>query len=156
MADPIAGRSELELFEALGCGDPQALRELSSRVGRCVRAVLTGMHGGTRLLGEIEELCADVIERLERLRARGFRGGNQEFRSYLYKTVASRCVEAAKRQSRTVSLETPVALPDGEEKPLADLLKQLVDPHLPALAAAEEQEDRKRVRAARPPSPRRR
>jgi RNA polymerase sigma factor (sigma-70 family) len=141
------GRSELELFQALGQGDPTAFRELSARVGRCVRAVLNTMGQGRRLLGEVEDLSADAVERLERLRGR-FRGGNAEFRSYLYKTVASRCVEATKRQQRTVSLETPIALPDGEEKPLGDLLKELVDPHLPALAQAEEKEERKRVRLA--------
>lgn len=142
------GRSELELFRAVGEGDPEGFRKLSSRVERCVRFVLNKMLHGGRLRGEIEDLCADVIERLERLRERGFHGGHREFRSYLYKTAASRCVEAAKRRSRMVSLETPVTLPDGEEKPLADVLKELVDPHLPALVQAEEREDRKRVRLA--------
>src|SRR5438445_1189815 len=93
-------RSELELFEALaGDGDTAALAELSDRVRRCVLWVLYHrIRGGTELTGEVDEIVDAVLERLEHLRARGFRGGNAEFRSYLYRTVASVCLNTARRR----------------------------------------------------------
>ncbi|MBI4635414.1 MAG: sigma-70 family RNA polymerase sigma factor [Candidatus Rokubacteria bacterium] len=142
-------QSELELFQALGGReDADVLAELSRRLRRCVHWVLNRMPGGHRLSGEVEDIVGDARLRLELLRHRGFEGGAPEFRTYLYKVVVSACVEAANRQRWTASLDAPVALPDGEAKPLGDVLREMVDPHLRADVEVETAEEASRVRTA--------
>jgi RNA polymerase sigma factor (sigma-70 family) len=144
---PSPRRTELELFEALvkdgGVGD---LVELSARIARCAGWILSRRTpGGLALTGEVDEIVDTVLERLERLRARGFSGGAPEFRTYLYRTVASVCSDAAYRRRLVDSIDTLVSLPDGDKKPLADVLASMVDPHLAPLAALEGGEERGRV-----------
>ena len=136
-------RSELELFEALRSHeDPADLAELADRLRRCVHWVLNRMEGGRRLSGEIEDIVGDARLRLEQLRERGFAGSAPEFKSYLYKVVVSSCVEAAKRQRWTAALDAPVTLPDGDEKPLRDVVTEMIDQQLAADARLEDNEER--------------
>ena len=142
----VGRRSELELFEALRSReDPADLAEFADRLRRCVHWVLNRMDGGRRLSGEIEDIVGDARLRLEQLRERGFGGGAPEFKSYLYKVVVSACVEAAKRQRWTVALDAPVTLPDGDEKPLGDVVSEMVDQHLAIDADLEAHEERATV-----------
>ena len=127
----VQRRSELELFEALRSReDPADLAEFADRVRRCVHWVLNRMEGGRRLSGDIEDIVGDARLRLEQLRGRGFAGSAPEFKSYLYKVVVSSCVEATKRQRWTAALDAPVTLPDGDEKPLRDVMSEMVDQEL--------------------------
>lgn len=131
-------RSEIELFTALERdGDANDVAEFSDRLRRCAVWVLQRMSGGLALLGDVDEIVDDARVRLERLRARGFQGGSREFRSYLYKVVASACVEAANRQRLLTSLDAPIALPGGDERPLGDVLRELVDGAIASDAALE-------------------
>jgi RNA polymerase sigma factor (sigma-70 family) len=135
-------RTELELFRAFeDDGAMAAFEEFSSRLRRCTQWVLNQMAGGRALWGEVEDIVGEVRFRLEQLRARGFEGGAPEFKSYLYKVVVSVCVDAAKRRRWTESLDAPVSLPDGEEKPLREIVDGMVSPALGAdleLAQTEE------------------
>ena len=83
--------------------------------------------------------------RLEQLRNRGFAGNAPEFKSYLYKVVVSSCVEAAKRQRWTAALDAPVTLSDGDEKPLGDVIAEMVDQQMAVDATMEGQEERAAV-----------
>ncbi|MBI3825983.1 MAG: sigma-70 family RNA polymerase sigma factor [Candidatus Rokubacteria bacterium] len=141
-------RPELELFRALVREDEGALMEFSSRLRHCVRWVLNRMAGGFRLEGEVEDLVAEARSRLEGLRERGFGGGPQEFRSYLYKVVVSVCADAANRGRWLQSLDAPIALPDGDEKPLGAVLEDLVASPPVAEADLEQAESGRRVRQA--------
>src|SRR5437879_5896437 len=70
------GRSELELFRALGAeDDPRNLAEFRNRLGRCVHWVLRRMAKGHTVAGEADDIVADALLRLEQLRERGFSGG---------------------------------------------------------------------------------
>lgn len=100
------------------------------------------MHAGRDLAGEIDDIVADGLARLEQLRERHFSGGDREFRSYLYRVVVSACVEALRRRRWTTALDAPVTLPDGDVKPLKDVLGELVDPQLAASELVEEDEQR--------------
>ena len=138
-----ARRSELELFEALRSREnPSDLVEFADRLRRCVHWVLNRMDGGRRLSGEVEDIVGDARLRLERLRDRGFAGSAPEFKSYLYQVVVSSCVEAAKRQRWTAALDAPVTLADGEEKPLGDVIGEMVDTHLAVDSELEDREER--------------
>lgn len=106
------------------------------------------MGGGRRLLGEVDEMISDARARLEDLRHRGFGGGDREFRSYLYKVVVSVCANAANRTRWTLSLDAPVMLPDGDEQPLSEVVRALIDPERRADATIEESESRTRLRDA--------
>ena len=142
-------RSELDLFNALQRDGSQAdLAEFSERLRRCVYWVLNRMATGRSLFGEVDEIVDEAYLRLEHLRQRGFSGGPREFKSYLYKVVVSVCVVAANRRRLTSSLDAPVTLPDGEEKPLADVLHELVDSQIAADAAIERAEVGALVRRA--------
>lgn len=142
-------RSELELYLALpGDDGPAAMRELSDRLRRCAHWVLNRMPGGHALSGEIEDIVGDAHLRLEQLRERGFQGGPPQFKTYLYKVVVSACVEAANRRRFTDSLDAPVTLPEGDEKPLGEVLREMVDPHLAPPAVLENAEETARVRRA--------
>jgi RNA polymerase sigma factor (sigma-70 family) len=144
-----ARRSELELFRAVAAAEkPADLAELSDRLRRCVHWVLRRMAGGHAVAGEAEDIVSDALLRLEQLRERGFSGGDREFRSYLYKVVVSACVEAMHRQRWTASLDAPVTLPDGEEQPLGEVVKGMVDPLLSPDQALAQEEDGQRVRRA--------
>ena len=144
-----ARRSELELFRAVGgAGNPADLAELSDRLRRCVHWVLRRMAGGHTVAGEAEDIVSDALLRLEQLRERGFSGGDREFRSYLYKVVVSACVETMNHGRWTASLDAPVTLPDGEEKPLGEVVKGMVDPLLSADQALAQEEDAHRIRRA--------
>ena len=149
----MSRRSELELFRAIGGGgsaaDPRDLAELVDRLRRCVHWVLRRMAGGHMVAGEADDIVSDALVRLEQLRARGFSGGGErEFRSYLYKVVVSACVDAVNHRRWTQSLDAPVALPDGEERPLGEVVKAMVDPLLSAEAALAQAEERERIRQA--------
>lgn len=141
-------RSELELFQALPDGAPADLADFSSRLRRCAHWVLNRMSGGRSLSGEVDDIVGEAHLRLEQLRTRGFQGGALEFRTYLYKVVVSACVAAANGRRFTDSLDAPVELPDGDAKPLSDVLQAMVDPHLSAPAELEGAEERTRVRQA--------
>ncbi len=142
-------RSELELFRAVGsAGNPADLAEFSDRLRRCVHWVLRRKAGGHTMAGEAEDISSDALLRLEQLRERGFSGGEHEFRSYLYKVVVSACVEAMNRRRWTASLDAPVTLPDGDEKPLGEVVKGMVDPLLSADQALAREEEGQRVRKA--------
>jgi|SRR5947199_3208293 len=128
-------RSELELFRTVGsAASPADLEEFTDRLRRCVHWVLHRMAGGHAVAGEAEDIVSEAVLRLEQLRDRGFSGGEREFRSYLYKVVVSACVEAMNHQRWTASLDAPVTMPDGEEKPLGEIVKGMVDPLLSAEA----------------------
>ncbi len=142
-------RSELELFRALERDDNAAdLEEFSSRLRRCVHWVLNRMPGGEALRGEAEDLVSEARVRLEQLRERGFTGGPNEFKTYLYKVVVSACVDGLSRQRWTVSLDAPVTLPGGEEKPLGEVVRGMIDPALAADTELERTEAGDRVRRA--------
>ena len=143
------GRSELELFRALGAeDDPRNLAEFRNRLGRCVHWVLRRMAKGHTVAGEADDIVADALLRLEQLRERGFSGGEREFRSYLYKVVVSACVEALNHTRWEMSLDAPVTLQDGEETPLAMVAKGMVDPLLSAEATLAGEEEGERLRQA--------
>lgn len=126
-------RSELELFRALGSdGSAADLAELADRLRRCTHWVLNRMTGGATLWGEAEEIVDEARLRLEQLRERGFSGGAREFKTYLYKVVVSVCVEARNHRRWIASLDAPVSLPDGDEKPLGEIVQAMVDPALAA------------------------
>jgi RNA polymerase sigma factor (sigma-70 family) len=142
-------RTELDLFLALAKeDDPAVLHELTDRLRRCVFWVLNRMTNGRRLFGDIEDIVSEARLRLERLRERGFRGGAPEFKSYLYKVVTTTCIDAAHDRNSTDSLDAPVTLPDGDEKPLRDVARDMVDGQLSAASVAEAGADATRVRAA--------
>jgi hypothetical protein len=123
-------RSELEIFNALATEEnPADLAELSERIRRCIHWVLSHrMSGGHAVGGEGDEITGVVLERLGRLRVRGFAGGAAQFKAYLYRTVATACLAAAHRQRLVESLDAPMTLPDGEQKPLSEVLREMVDP----------------------------
>src|SRR6266545_745894 len=140
-------RSELERFLALAREDPAALQELSDRLRRCVFWVLNNkMANGRRLFGDIDDIVSEARLRLERLRGRGFRGGAPEFKAYLYKVVATACIDAARDRRFTDSLDAPIALPDGDEKPLREVARDMVDGSLTAAVATEAAADARRIR----------
>lgn len=142
----VPRRSELELFEALRSREDAAdLAEFADRLRRCVYWVLNRMEGGRRLSGEVDDIVGDARLRLEQLRDRGFAGSAPEFKTYLYKVVVSSCVEAAKRQRWTMALDAPVTLPDGDEKPLGDVVSEMVDAQLSVGAELELDEERRTV-----------
>lgn len=144
-----ARRSELELFRAVAStANPADLAEFSDRLRRCVHWVLRRMAGGHTMAGEAEDIVSDAVLRLEQLRERGFSGGEREFRSYLYKVVVSACVEAMTHRRWAVSLDAPVTLPDGEERPLGEVVKGLVDPLLAPDHAVVQEEEGQRIRQA--------
>ena len=128
-------RSELDLFLAVAREeDPAALAELTDRLRRCVFWVLNRMANGRRLFGDIDDIVSESRLRLERLRDRGFRGGAPEFKSYLYKVVTSACIDASQARRWTDSLDTPITMPDGDERPLGEIARAMVDPALSAAA----------------------
>jgi RNA polymerase sigma factor (sigma-70 family) len=141
--------TELELFRALATtGSAAEFEEFSSRLRRCTQWVLNRMGGGNALWGDVEDLVDEARLRLEGLRDRGFTGSAPEFKSYLYKVVVSVCVEAAKRRRWTQSLDAPIGLPDGEEKPLRDVVDGMIAPVLGADLVVAQGEEATRVRAA--------
>ena len=142
-------RTELELFQALGIsGNTDDFSEFNDRLQRCAWWVLNRRAWGKTLWGEVEEIVGAVRVRLEGLRVRGFNGNAPQFKSYLYQVVASVCIDAAKRRHWTDSLDSPVVMSDGEEKPLRDVAEGLVSPALGADAALAETEEGRRVQAA--------
>ena len=142
-------RSELDLFLALAQEeDPAALHELTDRLRRCVFWVLNRMTNGRRLFGDIEDIVSEARLRLERLRERGFRGGAPEFKSYLYKVVTSACIDAAQDRRWTDSLDAPITPSDGDETPLRDVARSMVDPALSAAVGTEAAVDALRIREA--------
>lgn len=144
-----ARRDELELFRALATAGVAAdFEEFSDRLRRCTHWVLNRMAGGSALSGDVDDIVDEARVRLERLRDRGFAGGAQEFKSYLYKVVVSVCIDAAKRRRWTDSLDAPVALPDGDEKPLRDVVDGLIAPVLGADLGAAQTEEAVRLRDA--------
>src|SRR2546422_1850828 len=106
------------------------------------------MAGGHAVAGEAEDIVSEALLRLEQIRGRGFSGGEREFRSYLYKVVVSACVEALNHRRWTASLDAPVTMPDGEEKPLGEIVKGMVDPLLSAEAVVVQEEQGDRLRQA--------
>ena len=143
------GRSELELFRALGAEeDPRNLAEFSNRLRRCVHWVLRRMAQGQTVASDADDIVADALLRLEQLRERGFSGGEREFRSYLYKVVVSACAEALNHRRWEASLDAPVTSQDGEETPLAMVAKGMIDPLLSADATLVGEEERERLRQA--------
>jgi RNA polymerase sigma factor (sigma-70 family) len=142
-------RSELELFRAVGSEEnPRDLAELTDRLRRCVQWVLRRMGGGRMIGGETEDIVSDALLRLERLRERGFSGSDREFRSYLYKVVVSACLDARNQQRWVTSLDASVTLPDGEEKPLAEVVKGMVDPLLSSEETLASQQEGDHLRRA--------
>jgi RNA polymerase sigma factor (sigma-70 family) len=139
--------SELKLFHAIGQGDEKALTEFKSRIERCARALWKKQYGSI-METKIEQICERVLGKFEALRLRGFTGGNQAFRTYLYKAVASGAVEARREQHRHVSLDQPIDMPNGETKVLRDLAEGMIDPHWSALDQLELKEEQNRVREA--------
>lgn len=134
-------RSEIELFRALARdGNAADLAELTDRLRRCAHWVLNRMTGGSALWGEAEEIVDEARLRLEQLRERGFSGGAREFKTYLYKVVVSVCAEARNQRRWIASLDAPVTLPDGEERPLGEVVQSMVDPALSAEARLERTE----------------
>ena len=144
---PYREWSELELFQAIGTGDDRAFREFKNRVERCARFV--GNKTGGRI-GEtdIEEIGSRSLEKLEGLRQRGFTGGNQEFRTYLYRVVASQSIEVLKEKANQFSLDEEIELPDGGRKPLREIGAQMVDPQWGTLHELEEKAERASVMEA--------
>ncbi len=144
-------RSEQELFRALDTSDdPANLAEFSERLRLCTHWVLNRMASGHGLWGEVDEIVDDALLRLEPVRRRGFTGNAPQFKAYLYRAVVSACMEAAKRQRLMVSLDAPVTLPDGDEKPLAEVLHEMVASALAVdveLERAEERDDVNRALA---------
>jgi len=144
-----ARRSELELFRAVAsAANPGDLAEFADRLRRCAHWVLRRMAGGHTVTGEADDIVSDALLRLEQLRERGFSGGEREFRSYLYKVVVSACVEAMNHRRWAVSLDAPVTLPDGEERPLGEIVKGMVDPLLGPDHALAQEEEGQRIRRA--------
>ena len=142
-------RSELELFRALASdGNAVDLAELTDRLRRCAHWVLNRMTGGSALWGEAEEIVDEARLRLEQLRERGFNGGAREFKTYLYKVVGSVCAEARNQRRGIASLDAPVTLPDGEERPLGEVVQSMVDPALSAEARLERAEEGHSARRA--------
>lgn len=135
-------RTEIELFRALERdGNVADLAELTDRLRRCAHWVLNRMTGGSALWGEVEEIVDEARLRLEQLRSRGFSGGAREFKSYLYKVIVSVCVEARNHRRWITSLDAPVSLPDGEERPLGEIVQAMVDPALAADVRLERAEE---------------
>jgi hypothetical protein len=62
--------------------------------------------------------------------------------------VVSVSVDAARRRRWAESLDAPVMLPDGGEKPLRDMVESLVSPGLGADAVLGDSEEAQRVQAA--------
>jgi RNA polymerase sigma factor (sigma-70 family) len=145
----IRRRSELELFQAIGAGDDAAaFAELDDRLRRCVLWVLNRMAGGRALWGDAEEIAGEARLRLEELRGRGFSGNAPQFKSYVYKVVVSVCIDAARRRRWTESLDAPVVMPDGDERPLADIVEPLLGPGLTADASVATTEEARHVHDA--------
>ncbi len=144
-----ARRSEIELFRAIAsAANPADLAEFADRLRRCAHWVLRRMAGGHTVTGEADDIVSDALLRLEQLRERGFSGGEREFRSYLYKVVVSSCVEAMNHRHWAASLDAPVTLPDGEERPLGEIVKGMVDPLLGPDHALAQEEEGQRIRRA--------
>lgn len=138
---------ELELFQAVGRGDPEAFSEFKTRIERCVRSLGKEWSRGIDE-AEIPEIIGRVLEKLEGLRRRGFTGGNPEFRTYLYKVVSSQAVEVLREPINQVSLENPIELPSGGTKPLRELLEGMIDPHWDALKEMEAKEEQMKLQEA--------
>jgi RNA polymerase sigma factor (sigma-70 family) len=141
-------RSERELWNAIGQDDQSAFAELGDRLRRCVHWVLNRTPARRELSGEVEDIVADARLRLEQLRERGFTGGDQEFKTYLYKVVVSACADAGHQHRWTASLDAPIALADGDERPLGDVVEAMVDPALSVDVELEHDETRAHVRQA--------
>lgn len=121
-------RSELDLFHAITRDeDAKALEEFCNRLLRTVFWVLHRKNW-RHLFGEAPDIMAESLGRLFRS-ASDFKGVPAEFRTYLYKTVVSACVDAANARRLTSALDEPVTLPDGEEMPLGEIGQVLVDPN---------------------------
>lgn len=136
--------SELELFRAIvEASDHEAFVEFSKRIRRCVLWVA---GKGYRVAPQTEEIVDDVLfGLLQSVDLKSFAGGDRSFKAYLYKVVSTVCLRAARRQSRMTSLDSMVALPDGDEKPLHEILGAMVDPALMPGARLEEGETRNQV-----------
>ncbi len=142
-------RSELDLFNALARdGRPEDLAELSDRLRRCVHWVLHRRPWGSALIGEAEDIVGESRLRLEALRTRGFNGNDAQFKSYLYGVVVSACADAARHHKFATSLDEPVTLPDGDEKPLGDVLGDLVTADVAADQTLGREEETHMVRRA--------
>lgn len=135
-------RSELALFQALVTGEAAALDELKERLRRCVLWVLNGKPGGRGLWGEVDDIVDEALLRLEQLRPRGFTGNAAQFKSYLYKVVVSAYADAASARRGERSLDEPVPLPDGSDKPLGDVVQDLIERALGIDSAIEHAEER--------------
>jgi RNA polymerase sigma factor (sigma-70 family) len=140
--------TELELFYSIGQGDGVAAATLRERLRRCAYWVIRHRGGGSGEGWDVDEIVDECTLRLEQLRTRGFDGGAVQFRTFVYKVVASVCSDTWRRQRWVTSLDAPVTLPDGEEKPLADVVRGMVDPQLSADADVASSQEAARVRAA--------
>jgi len=142
-------RSELDLFNALARdGRPEDLEELTDRLRRCVHWVLHRRPWGSAVIGEAEDIVSEAKVRLEALRTRGFNGNDSQFKSYLYGVVVSACADAARQHKFVASLDEPVTLPNGDEKPLSDVLGDLVASDLAADRTLHREEEAGLVRRA--------
>jgi RNA polymerase sigma factor (sigma-70 family) len=124
--------SELELIRAVVlAGDQMALREVSSRLARCVNFVLN-QYGWFKAATEdmreeiVDESLARLIERVQR----GFDGVDVQFKTYVYRVVYSVTSSEIQHARKTTSLDQEVAKADGSIVPLRDLIMLDVTPWL--------------------------
>src|SRR5262245_35473197 len=97
-----AGLDELTLARLAQGGDPEAGAVLMVRVKKCI-TFLIRQRGWWEMVGadaREEDLPSEAALRLLMRVQRGFDGTPEQFRSYLYRTVASVCSEAVARQAQ--------------------------------------------------------
>jgi RNA polymerase sigma factor (sigma-70 family) len=141
-------QNELTLARAAGAGDSGAGAELLVRIKKCIAFLIRQHQWGDLISGDQreEDLPSEVAMRLLLRVRRGFDGAPEQFRTYLYRTVASVCSEAAGREMESrrkeVSLQQTVESDDGGTTTLEDLIANQIAPtwETAVRAAAQEPE----------------
>jgi RNA polymerase sigma factor (sigma-70 family) len=146
VTEQYADRDELSLARAAGEGDSGAGAELLVRIKKCI-AFLIRQHGWGDLVTadrREEDLPSEAAVRLLLRVRRGFDGAPEQFRTYLYRTVASVCSEAVSREAESrrkeLSLQQTVESDDGGTTTLEDLIASQIAPTWESAVRAAAQE----------------
>jgi RNA polymerase sigma factor (sigma-70 family) len=143
-----AGQNELALARAAAAGDSGAGAELLVRIKKCIAFLIRQHQWGDLITADQreEDLPSEAAMRLLLRIRRGFEGAPEQYRTYLYRTVASVCSEAVSREAQSrrkeVSLQQPVGSDDGGSTTLEELIANQIAPEWEAgiRAAAQEPE----------------
>jgi RNA polymerase sigma factor (sigma-70 family) len=129
-----ADRNELALARAAAEGDSGAGDALLVRIKKCIAFLIRQHQWGDLITADQreEDLPSEAAMRLLLRIRRGFDGAPEQFRTYLYRTVASVCSEAVSREAESrrkeVSLQQPVESDDGGSTTLEDLIANQIAP----------------------------